>query len=191
MRKLTVILIAALFGLAMASCDTTPKETPHEKIMKQCNEFFSNLENEVKNVSNIEEFMEFLESSKQKKADISQTMFADYCDKDGNVTGIESSELEKIQNDMYERATAYNHVEAAKFAEIFEEDIINYENILNVVYNKLQNEEVPSDEGIDAYYEAEDRLGIFGEYDNVPPDVTERFDKMSEKMGFVRDIMYE
>ena len=52
MRKLTVILIAALFGLAMASCDTTPKETPHEKIMKQCNEFFSNLENEVKNVSN-------------------------------------------------------------------------------------------------------------------------------------------
>ena len=189
MKKLTVILIATLLGLAMSSC--TPKESAHEKIMKQCNEFFTNLENEVKNVSNIEEFMEFLESSKQKKADISQVMFADYCDKDGNIIGIDSNELEKIQNDMYERATAYNHVEAAKYSEIFAEDINNYENILNTIYNKLQNEEVPTDEEIEAYYEAEERLGIFGDYDNVPPDVTERFDKMSEKMEFVRDIMYE
>jgi len=190
MKKITVILIAALFGLAMASCDTTPKETPHDKIMKKCNDFFAGIEKELDDIKDGKEFMEHFEGLEQRKNDFVFDMYADYLDKDGNLVGITEEEHEKIESEVYERATKYNQVESEKFAEFFEPDIIKYEEILNVVYDKLQNGEVPSVEELDTYLAASDRIAMYETYDNVPLRYQEKMQNMAEKIYFVQDLLF-
>lgn len=189
MKKLTNVLFAAILGMIMASCSLI--ESPKDKIMNRCNDYFKDVEHELEDINTGEDFMVFWEIVSEERKGMAEQLFADYLDKDGNIIGIDEKELEDIQNSIYERATAYNNVESTKFSELFVPELDEYEKILNIVYNKMQKGEVPSDGEIEAYYKADERIDIYKEYDNVPRDINERYINMIEKINFVNGIMYE
>lgn len=187
MKKLTLAIFAVVMGFVMASCGgTSPKET----IMKSTDDFFTQAEEELNTIGNAEDFMTFFNVFEEDKQDFIKTVFADYVDAEGNIKGISDADMEEIQTYMYDRATAYNKVEAAKAAEFLTPLIDNYEQAVNALYDAVTSGQ--STEGLIEQYEAaENALTAFADYDNVLPELQERAQAAEAKLGEVIAVMLE
>lgn len=180
MKKLTLAVFAVVIGLVMTSCgDVSPKET----ITTATDKFFTQAEEELNTIDNGEDFMTFFNVFETEKEEFLQKIFADYVDEEGNIKGISESDMEEIQNFMYDRASAYNKVESAKAAEIMAPLVTNYENAINALcdaagkvdeeaYEKLANE----------ILSAEEDLTLFADYDNVPEELQQRVQAAEAKL---------
>lgn len=187
MKKLTLAIFAVVIGFVMASCDNV---SPKETIMKATDTFFTQAEEKLSTIENGEDFMAFFDAFKTDKQDFIQQAFADYVDEEGNIKGISDSDMEEIQKYMYDRATAFNKVEADKAAEFLTPAIENYEAAINALYEAVATGQ--STEGlVDQFEAAENELAMFGEYDNVLPELQERAKAAEAKLNEVIAAMTE
>lgn len=187
MKKLTVILAAVVMGFVMVSCDNTPKK---EVITKAVDEFFSSAEQELASIGTGEEFMTHFYEFEEKKNDFIQELFADYIDAEGNIKGISNEDMEEIQSFMYDRASAYNKVEAAKAAEFLEPAIATYEDAINALYEAVSQGQ-PVEGLVDQFEAAENALAAYADYDNVLPELQARAQAAEAKLDEVIAAMGE
>ena len=176
MKKITLAIAALVIGLAMASCGG---ESPKESIMKAADEFFAQAETNVQAITSAEEFMNHFAEMEIKRDELSQQLFGPYSDKDGNITGISDSDMEEIQSYLYDRATAYNKVEAAKCAEFLTPAIEKYEQSVDALYEKFLADEQMDEETFhglfEAVTEAAEEVYVFADYDNIPKELSNRY----------------
>lgn len=187
MKKLTVILAAMVMGFAMMSCDNTPKK---EVITKAVDEFFTAAEQELTSISTGEEFMTHFTEFEERKNDFVQELFADYIDEEGNIKGFSNEDMEAIQSFMYDRASAYNKVEAAKAAEFLEPAIATYEDAINALYEAVSQGQ-PVEGLVDQFEAAENELALYADYDNVLPELQARAQAAEAKLDEVIAAMGE
>lgn len=176
MKKITLTIVAMVIGFAMTSCDST---SPKEKIVKSVDEFFVQAEQNVQKVASGEEFMSYFADFATQKTKFVENLFGPYADKDGNITGISDSDMEEIQSYIYDRATAYNKVEAAKCAEFLTPAIEKYEQGVEALYEKFFADEKMDEETFHGLYEtvmnAAEEVYVFADYDNIPKELNDRF----------------
>lgn len=188
MKKLTLAIFAVVIGFVMASCDNV---SPKETIMKATDTFFTQAEEKLSTIENGEDFMAFFDAFKTDKQDFIQQAFADYVDEEGNIKGISDSDMEEIQKYMYDRATAFNKVEADKAAEFIAPIIERYENAVNALSEAIGNaDEETLDKLVEEYESVESELALFEDYDNVLPELQERAQAAENKLqGFLESLL--
>lgn len=180
MRKLTLAIAAVVIGLAMTSCGG---ESPKESIMKATDEFFAQAEKDVQAITSGEEFMNFFANFANEKDNFTVKTFSPYADKDGNITGISESDMEEIQSYIYDRASAYNAVEAAKITEFVTPAIEKYENAINALCEAYGNvDEEAFNMLVEDFEIAEEGLGLFASYDNMPTELQQRVQTAEAKL---------
>ena len=180
MKKLTIIAIAMIGCFLMASCNKSPKEA----IMKATDEFFAQAEKDVKAITNADDFLKFFNDFEQKKDDFLYGLVTKYdTDDDGNFTALSAEENEALNNYMYERATAYNKIEAEKCGEVLEPFVARFENAVGTVWDRFNaaDEEI-TDEMIEEVENAMAALEPYSELDNVPTALQDRFQDAYSKL---------
>lgn len=183
MKKFTLAIAAVVIGFVMAACDTT---SPKETVMKATDEFFTQAEQELnETVVDAQGFMDFFNVMNLDKSEFLQDVMAPYVDEEGNVKGFTEEEWNELQNYIYDRATAYNRVEGAKCAEFLTPAIERYEKAVDAFWVKYEAGEEIDDETFDAMVaeldEAEDAVFMFADYDNILPELQERYSAAAEK----------
>ena len=180
MKKLTLAIAVVVMGLAMTSCGG---ESPKEKITKSVDEFFTQAEQNVQKIASGEEFMNYFTDFEAKKSEFIQNLFGPYADADGNIKGFTEDEVNELQSYIYDRASAYNKVEAAKCAEFVAPLIEEYENAINAVCEGFGNvDEETFDQLTTNLENAENGLALFADYDNVPTELQQRFTAAQGKL---------
>ena len=183
----TLAIFAVVMGFVMTSCNNV---SPKETIMKSTDDFFTQAEEELNTIDNAEDFMTFFNVFEEDKQEFIQTAFADYVDEEGNIKGISDSDMEEIQSYMYDRASAYNKVEAAKAAEFLTPLIEQYEAAVDALYEAVSTGQ-PTDGLVEQFEAAENGLALFGDYDNVLPELQERAQAAEAKLDEVIAAMLE
>ncbi len=180
MKKLTLAVFAVVIGFVMTSCGgVSPKET----IIKATDEFFAQAEQDLNTIENAEDFMAFFNVLESDKEDFIQNVFADYVDGEGNIKGISESDMEEINNYIYDRATAYNKIEGAKAGEFMEPLIADYENAVYALCENFGNVDQETFENMTLDFDkAETALRLFADYDNVPTALQERAQAAQAKL---------
>ena len=187
MKKLTLAIAAVVMGFVMAACNTT---SPKETIMKATDAFFTQAEEEVQAIDKGEDFMAHFAQFEKDKAEFLQMTLADYTDEEGNIKGFTEDEWNELQSYMYDRATAYNKVEGAKAAEFMEPIIANYENAINALCDAAGNvDEEAFGKLVDNFQDAEEGLGLFADYDNVPVELQQRAQAAEAKLQDLLNAM--
>lgn len=185
MKKLTLIIAALIMGFAITSCNTTNKK---EVITKAVDEFFANAEQKLASINSAEDFMLHFQEFEASKDVFVQELFADYIDEEGNVKGFSEEDMEEITTYIYDKTSAYNKVEGAKAAEFIEPLITDYEAAVDALYNAVSAGQ--STEGlVEQFEQAEQALAVFGEYDNVLPELQTRAQNAEAKLQEVIDAM--
>lgn len=180
MKRLTLILATVLMGFVMASCqDSSLKK---EDIMKATNAFFEQAEQELQTISSGEEFMDFFRAFTEKKSQFIEELFVDHIDEEGNLKGFSEEQAEDIYNSIYERATAYNRVEAVKAAEFIAPTVDNLEAAVNALYEQYQAGVEFTPENVDAFILSVSPYTVFQDYDNVLPELRERTFAINDKL---------
>lgn len=180
MKRLTLILATVLMGFVMASCqDSSLKK---EDIMKATNAFFEQAEQELQTISSGEEFMDFFRAFTEKKSHFIEELFVDHIDEEGNLKGFSEEQAEDIYNSIYERATAYNRVEAVKAAEFIAPTVDNLEAAVNALYEQYQAGVEFTPENVDAFILSVSPYTVFQDYDNVLPELRERTFAINDKL---------
>lgn len=187
MKKLTLILAAAVMGLVMTSCGGSPKDA----IMKDVDAYFSQAEQELAGITNAEDFLQFAEIMSDR-SDLIDLLEKKYGDKE-----ISEEDNETVQNFIYDRATAYNHLEAEKCAEYLTPLVDSFEASVNQLYAQFQANQVYSADNVDVFIDSFAALLDFSDYDNVLPELQDRLDKviakvdeMDETLGARIDELY-
>lgn len=187
MKKLTLAIFAVVMGFVMASCDNA---SPKETITKAVDTFFTNAEKELTAINTGEEFMNYFNEFEERRDDFVEELFADYTDEEGNIKGISGNDMKEINSYMYDRASAYNKIEAVKAAEFLTPAIERYEAAIEALYEAVVSDQ--STEGlVDEFEAAENELSFFSDYDNVLPELQERIkaaeDKLDELIAAMSD----
>lgn len=181
MKKLTLVLAAIVMGFVMTSCNTTSKS---DTIKKATDEFFSQAETKVQDINNGADFLAYIDQFEVDKAEFLKNTFADYLDEEGNVKGFTEEEWNELQGYIYDRATAYNKIEAQKAAEFMTPLIEDYENAINALCEGYsQEDEAASDALIGNFEAAEAALRPFANYDNVLPELQQRAQAAEAKLN--------
>lgn len=180
MKKIVSMLCAAVVCFMMASCDSQPAK---DKMKAEVDEFFAQAETRVNAISDADDFMSFFEAFNNEKDEFMQALLKKYSDEDGNPKGMTEDEGKEVMNYIYDRATAYNKVEGAKFAEVIEPVFSRLENAVDVTYSKLMNgEEVSEDDDVEIEL-AYEELEKYAEYDNVIPELRDRYESVGAKLS--------
>lgn len=172
MKKLTLILAVAVMGFVMASCSGSPKDA----IMKDVDEYFSQAEQELAEITNAEDFLQFAEVMSDR-SDLIDLLDKKYGDKE-----ISEEDNEIVQNYIYDRATAYNHAEAEKCAEYLTPLVDSFEAAVNQLYAQFQANQVYAADNIDVFIDSFAALLDFSDYDNILPEIQERLDVVLSKV---------
>lgn len=172
MKKLTLILAVAVMGFVMASCGGSPKDA----IMKDVDEYFSQAEQELAEITNAEDFLQFAEVMSDR-SDLIDLLDKKYGDKE-----ISEEDNEIVQNYIYDRATAYNHAEAEKCAEYLTPLVDSFEAAVNQLYAQFQANQVYAADNIDVFIDSFAALLDFSDYDNILPEIQERLDVVLSKV---------
>lgn len=160
-------------GFMLTSCGGSTKDA----IMKDVDNYFTEAEKELAEINNAEDFLAFVQVMSDK-SDLINLLDEKYGDKT-----ISDADNEAIQNYMYERATAYNKVEAAKAAEFLTPLIDHYEAAINTLYDNVGDVDEATFEAMFAdLQEAEAELAPFAEYDNVLPELQQRAQAAAAKL---------
>lgn len=150
--------------------------------MKATNAFFEQAEQELQTISSGEEFMDFFRAFTEKKSHFIEELFVDHIDEEGNLKGFSEEQAEDIYNSIYERATAYNRVEAVKAAEFIAPTVDNLEAAVNALYEQYQAGVEFTPENVDAFILSVSPYTVFQDYDNVLPELRERTFAINDKL---------
>ena len=169
MKKLLFSFVAIAGLLLFASCGEDRDATTKQKV----DALFSQAEKDVAAVDNFDNFFAFMEDFKVKKADLNKEIFETYA------TNDQDAEIpDEVSTYIYDRATAYNQVEAKKYTELFTPYVDNIDNAI-----KAYEESGKKDEALkEAVYSALEELMEYANYDNVEPAMQERCQALVDKM---------
>ena len=185
MKKITLIAMTLIGCFLMTSCNKSPKEA----IMKATDAFFAQAENDVKAISSPEEFLNFFYEFDQRKTDFLTDLVTKYdTDDEGNFTALSAEENEALNNYMYERATAYNQVEAEQCGQLLEPLVARLESAVNAVWEKFTNDEDFDDSMITEIEDAMDALEPYEVLDNVPTSLADRYQESFSKISSMFEI---
>ena len=188
MKKITILAVAMIGCFFLASCSKSPKEA----IMTATDALFAQAETEVKAITNAEDFLDFFTNFEQKKQDFLQGLFDKYeTDEEGNFTALSAEENEALNNYIYERASAYNKIEAEKCGEVLEPLVARFENAVDNVWEKFNADEDIDDDMIEEIENAMGALEPYDVLDNVPTSLSERFQETYEKLTEMFDFEEE
>lgn len=183
MKKLTLAIAAIIIGFTMTSCSNTP--SAKETIIKATDEFFTQAEAKLQEITSADDFMAYFSAFENEKSEFIQNLFADYTDEEGNLKGFTEEEYNEMQTALYDRASAYNKVEAQKCAEFLTPAMDRYEKAVETLWNAYQSDEQVDEETFNSMMKemsaAEDEVVKFAEYDNVPTELQERYTAIAEK----------
>ena len=158
--KRNILIIAAFVGsLLFASCG----ENTDAKFMKQADDMFAQAETDLQGINDIDAFFDFYADLQTKKDNLAMESMKAYAQDDTTATIPE-----EVRTHIFDRASQYNKVEAEKYAELISPFVDRLENALNA-----QDKE-----------EAENALEAlmpYAMYDNVLPELQERFEGLIEK----------
>ena len=172
MKKFTLIAMAFVGCFLLASCTKNPKEA----IMKATDAFFAQAETDVKAITNAEDFMKFFNNFEEKKTDFLTELVTKYeTDGEGNFLAMSAEENEALYEYMYERASAYNKIEGEKSSEFLTPIVDRFEKAVKALYEKYIAGEDFDDSMIEDIEDAYDELELFADYDNVQPELNQRF----------------
>ena len=166
-----IAFVAALVGaLVFASCGMSKEE----EYFKQADDMFAQAETTVSGIDNMDDFLSFLNEFTEMKDAFTQELFVAY-QVDDSTTEVP----EEMRVKIYDRATAYNKVEADKFAELVTPYLDRLESSLVALAEAGKN---ATQEQKDEYEAAFEAIQPFIGYDNVRPDIQERFEEIVAKM---------
>lgn len=174
--KRNLLIIAALIGVfCFASCGGDKDS----KIMKKADKMFAQAEKTVQGIDNIDDFFSFLDEFDATRQEFLEDVIAPAYQVDDDSFDVP----DKVNSYIYERATAYNHVEAVKYAELFEPYISAFEAALDEFAQAGSLEEKAALG--DKVQEALDAAEKYSAYDNVLPELQERESALLGKMAAI------
>lgn len=167
MKKIlfTFVALAGLF--VFASCS----EDRDSSTKKTVDQVYAQAETDINAVNDFEGFYACIEQLNVKKEDLEKKIIELYST-DGKNIDIS----DEMKNYIYERATAYNKVEGAKYAELFTPYLERLEKAMDAI------ESGKTDANMQEFQEALDALMEHASYDNVPLDLQERCQEDIDKM---------
>ena len=187
MKKLTLIIATVVLGFVMAACSTP---SPREAIMQQTEDLFAQAELEVQAITNAEDFVNFFFEFDERRDDFVNELFEKYpTDDEGNFKGMTEAENEELNNYIYERATAYNVIEAKKCGEFLEPYLEQFENVTNTLYGVFQNTGLFTEDMHQQLYDAYERVALFQGIDNIPEELVDRYQAAMEKANEMIDTV--
>lgn len=181
MKKMAFVFGALIMGFMMVSCG----ESTDQKTKKAADEFFTQAEKEVQAIDNAEDFFAFLEDLEARKDQLAETLFSSYeTDNEGNFL------MPKEVNDyVFNRATAYNNVEAAKAAEFITPALDDLESTVNQLYDQYQATGDLELESVAAFDQAYGAMLPYFDYDNILPELSDRYAVVVEKIEEMNDLL--
>lgn len=183
MKKTFSILTALFMVVVLTCCSMSPKDT----IIKEVDEFFYEAEKELRDIDNPDDLMLFINVFNEDKQEFSQALDVKYQkDENGVFKGMNAAEMEAMQNEIFERATAYNKLEYAKCGEIMEPYVARVEDAVNKLQEYYNSGKDFTDEMIDEYVNAAEELEKYG--DVVPEELANRYYKADEIIATIFNL---
>lgn len=181
MKKIALAVAVVVIGLSMTSCGGG-SEKAKESMIKDADEYFTKAEQTLALIDNPEDFLMFAESMKDR-SDLLESMKEKYNDK------ITDEDLDAAFDVIYERATAYNKAEAEKAAEFLTPALDNFEAVVNELYAQYQAGEALSKDKVLEFNNAFGEVMAFGDYENVLPELSNRYDAIGAKVTEMNDVI--
>lgn len=181
MKKITLTIVAMVIGFAMTSCGGG-SEKAKESMIKDADEYFTKAEQTLAQIDNTEDFLMFVESMKDR-SDLLESMKKKYDNK------ITDEDLDAACDVIYERASVYNKVEAAKCAEFLSPELDKLEVYVNDLYAQFQAGNELDKETVIGFDDAYITFMKFNDYDNVLPELQEREAAVWEKMDEMNEVL--
>ena len=174
--KRNLLIIAAFIGaLCFAACGGDKDS----KVMKKADKMYAQAEKTVQGIDNFDDFFSFIDEFDATKQEFLEDVIAPAYQVDEDSFDVP----DEVNSHIYERATAYNHVEAVKYAELFEPYISAFEAALDEFAQAGSLEEKAALR--DKVQEALDAAEKYATYDNVLPELQEREAALLEKMNSI------
>lgn len=155
-----------------------------ESMEKEVDDFFHRGELNVAKVSSGEAFMQFFQNMEAGRDSLVDAIDKKYGDK-----GISEEDFERFKTYLYDRATAYNDVEAQKAAEFIGPVIDEVETYTNELYAQFKAGEALDVETVRKFHEAFLALAYYDDYDNVLPELHEQFNGINAKLDEMGDVL--
>lgn len=189
MKKFSLIFAGVVMAFLMVACSTP---SPKEAIMKDTDEFFTQAEQEVQAITNADDFVNFFAEFEERRENFANELFEKYpTDSEGNIKGLTEADTEELNNYMYDRATAYNKIEAEKCGEFLTPYMDEFESTANRIYSLYLAVGVLTDDLHDELQQSYDGVAKFLEVDNIPTELVDRYgtimEKVSEMLGTVEE----
>ena len=148
-----------------------------ESMEKEVDDFFHQAELDVVKISNGEEFMQFFQNTEEGR-----TKLIDGIDEKYGGNDISDEDMERFKTYVYDRATAYNDIEAQKAAEFIGPALDEVETYTNALYDQFKAGEELDTETVKKFREAFLTLADYDDYDNVLPELHKQFDAINDKL---------
>ena len=179
MKKLTLAIAAIVMGFMMASCGDSVKD----QAIKIIDQYFKEAEDQLALIDNVEDFMTYAEIMSDR-SDLLERL-----DEQVGEKTISDEDMKAVEDYSFERATAYNKAEAAKAAEFIAPALDNLEAVVNELYAKYQAGEALSADKVLEFNQAFGEVAVFSDYDNVLPELSERYDAIGVKIMEMNDAI--
>ena len=136
MRKITLVIAAALMGLVVTSCGPSK-----EAILTEVSAFFTKAQTDIQAIDNADALKEFVTTFGDKKNEFMATLSEKFAMKDNNFVGFSEEENTEIMGKIADLETEYNTVKTAKCGEILKPYIDRYHNVVAAMQEKANNQE--------------------------------------------------
>ena len=179
MKKLTIILAAAVMGFLMTACGGSVKDA----VINDVENYFTEAEQKLATIDNADDFIAYAVSMNDR-SEFMTVLEEKYGDKT-----ISEEDEEAIQNFIYDRATAYNKAEALKCGEFLTPLMERFSKAVDALY--YNEEDLDDDTFLAMYYEmdeAEDEVLKFAECENIPEDLLDMFTEAETKRAEMFDV---
>ena len=110
-------------------------------------------------------------------------------DDEGNFKGMTEAENEELNNYIYERATAYNVIEAKKCGEFLTPYIEKFEEVTNALYGVFKNLGIFTEDMHEQLFDAYEGIALFEGIDNIPEELVDRYHAAMEKANEMLDTV--
>ena len=183
MKKISAILTALVMVVGLTCCKPSIKDT----IINEVDEFFTEAENELKDIDNPDDLMLFINTFNEDKQEFSQALEVKYPkDEHGAFKDMDSAETQATYDVIIERATTYNKLEYAKCGEIMEPYVARVEAAVNKLQEYYNSGKDFTDEMIDEYVNAAEELEKYG--DVVPEELANRYYAADKIIGTIFNL---
>jgi hypothetical protein len=181
MKKLTFVFGAIILGFMLTSCGEPVKDS----IIKEIDNYFTDAEKQLSEINNSEDFLVFA-NVMSDRSDLLELLDEKFGGKK-----ISDEDNEAVMNYASERATAYNNKEAEKAAEFITPALDDLEAVVDDLYTQFQSGEGLQDESVLKFNSVYGVFSDFIYYDNVLPEIQERYSVVGEKLEEMDDLLKE